>query len=190
MIIGLAGYKGAGKDTVANHLWATEHFYHVKFATKFKAILNQIFDFEMTDWDNPEWKETPNKKAYGRTPRDLAQRLGTNWGRHMVHANIWVDATLRPVLEYQKTFSHSRTVISDVRFENEATAIREAGGHIFFIEKIGYVNTDPHESERPLVAKPGDVLLHGVDGDVQGLKDLATKVVNALRTQKMEALGR
>jgi len=185
MIIGLAGHKGAGKTTIARFL-EKQGFYHVMFASKIKQILNSIFEFNDFDWDDAEWKETPNNKAYGKTPRQLAQQLGTNWGRHMVHSNIWVDATMRPALAYARMM-RSSLVFSDVRFENEAKAIRKAGGYILILERLGYVPTDGHSSEAGIEALPGDVLLHGADGDVEGLKQLTLKVLDALRARELEA---
>jgi hypothetical protein len=186
MIIGLAGHKGAGKTTIAKFLEG-HGFYHVMFADKIKQALNLIFGFGGSGWNDAEWKETPHEAAYGRTPRQLAQTLGTNWGRHMVHSDIWVDATMRPALSYLRMTPSSSLVISDVRFENEARAIRKAGGYILILERIGYVPTDGHSSEAGIEALPGDVLLHGADGDVEGLKQLTLKVLDALRARELEA---
>ena len=88
------------------------------------------------------------------TPRYALQQLGTEWGRDC-YDNIWVDYAMRIAkklmtgeasysvkggLDY--TFSEHTgrpvgVVIPDVRFKNEADAIRRAGGKIWRIIRPG-----------------------------------------------------
>lgn len=56
------------------------------------------------------------------TPRLILQLLGTNVGRQIIHPNIWVTATLGNYHE------DAKWICTDVRFPNEADAIKTKGG--------------------------------------------------------------
>jgi hypothetical protein len=73
--------------------------------------------------------------------RGMLQRLGTEVGRDMLGADVWVDYAIRNIgLE-------DRVIITDVRFPNEADAIRAEGGHIWRIWRPGTTAINAHESE-------------------------------------------
>ena len=57
------------------------------------------------------------------TPRKLLQLLGTEFGRNMIHPNMWVNCLLQdynPKKDYW--------IITDTRFPNEAEAVSRIGG--------------------------------------------------------------
>lgn len=101
------------------------------------------------------------------SPRIMLQHLGTEWGRQEVDQDIWIDALIRTAervllgYEYDKEtgFSGEKTdppigvVVSDVRFSNELTRIKEVKGRVIQVtresasvkaRKLGIVN---HASE-------------------------------------------
>jgi hypothetical protein len=82
--------------------------------------------------------------AVGKSPRELLQSLGTEWGRAMVADDIWIRLALQR--------AGQRTVISDVRFDNEAAAIRATGGVVWRVVRpdVGCLDasTAQHSSER------------------------------------------
>ena len=141
MIIGVTGYKGSGKDTVARYLCENYDFQQVSFAEPMKNVLCYIFGWNMSQWESLEWKETPNEACYGHTPRHIAQTFGTGWGRDVVHNNLWVDTLARQL------HPDGRYVISDVRFDNEAAAVRALGGAVVRVKVRGRVQADGHASE-------------------------------------------
>lgn len=61
------------------------------------------------------------------SPRKLLQTLGTEWGRDMIHPEIWIMSTMRRIEGL------TDVVITDVRFNNEAEAILARGGAIWRI---------------------------------------------------------
>ena len=78
------------------------------------------------------------------SPRIMLQSLGTEWGRQVVNDDIWIDnllstaedALLGDVYEREigftgeKTLPPSGIVVSDVRFDNELTRIKDEKGKI------------------------------------------------------------
>jgi hypothetical protein len=115
-IIGITGRAGAGKDTVADYLVTKHGYTKVSFASILK---NMLATCGLPEPQNRGDKEK-NYEGFEFSFRDAAQKLGTEWGRSL-DQDIWVKLTMNG-LEQDKKF-----VFSDVRFENEATAIRDKG---------------------------------------------------------------
>lgn len=92
-------------------------------------------------------EETTIKKPEGGyyTIRQLLQKFGTEVGRN-ISPDIWVDSLLG---EYNKAKSgdlEEDWIITDVRFQNEANAVREAGGVLLRLNRdTGFKDT--HQSE-------------------------------------------
>jgi hypothetical protein len=77
------------------------------------------------------------------TARELLQFFGTNVMRKM-YAPVWVNATINKI----KQEGSLRSVISDVRFPDEADAIKKAGGKLIKLTRS--VSKDSHPSETAL----------------------------------------
>jgi len=77
------------------------------------------------------------------TARELLQFFGTNIMRKM-YAPVWVNATINKI----KQEGSLRSVISDVRFPDEADAIKKAGGKLIKLTRS--VSKDSHPSETAL----------------------------------------
>lgn len=105
--------------------------------------------------------------TFVNTPRSLMQSLGTEFGRNMIHPNIWVNATfadyqpngapynsLGDVFDDLKLFPSETKmpnwVISDVRFLNEIKAIKNRGGILIRVDRDSD-SKDSHVSENDLV---------------------------------------
>ena len=74
------------------------------------------------------------------TPRLLLQLLGTDCGRDIIHPSIWVNALFTdyrcPIDERANIPDwESKWIVTDVRFENEAQAIKDRGGIIIRVER-------------------------------------------------------
>ena len=123
-IVGFTGAAGAGKDTAASGL-INVGWQKVSFADPIKEALNAMMGWNMSDWSDREWKESENYFT-GRSPRYMAQTLGTEWGRDIIHPNLWI------ILGLERSRGRP-TVIPDVRFDNEAEAIRGADGYLIEI---------------------------------------------------------
>lgn len=86
--------------------------------------------------DSRAWRERPDpywSKAFGYDllPREVLQKFGTESMRNVFHDDIWVRSLMRRI----ETSSHSKFVISDVRFQNEVAAIRQLGGIVIRIRR-------------------------------------------------------
>jgi len=125
-IIGIAGRAGAGKNTVAEMIPGAAVF---GFADPLYEGLAAMLGVPEDMLRSRRNKETP-LKWLGKSPRELMQTLGTEWGRGMVAQDIWLRLAKRRIETYGGTI-----VFSDVRFDNEAEWIRNQGGEVWLVER-------------------------------------------------------
>lgn len=139
MIIGLSGKKRAGKNTtyMLSKLLLDEdetgRVVRVAFADALKDMARKDFA-----WDG-------KKDARGRK---LLQDLGVSKREEDEH--YWVNKTIAQIESLDVTGVPEVIFISDVRFPNEAEAIRRMGGVVWRINRPGLVHTDTHISETAL----------------------------------------
>lgn len=148
-IIGLTGLAGSGKDTVRNILEQDHGFSGMAFADPIRAMLHRLFNFCGVGSEYMEVRELKEQPipGIGLSYRELAQTLGTEWGREQ-HPDFWIriaQASLRD--DSTRSFGPLRIVFSDVRFPNEVAMIRELGGEIWRIDRPGLEPVRDHESE-------------------------------------------
>lgn len=125
-IIGIAGRAGAGKNTVAEMIPGAAVF---GFADPLYEGLAAMLGVPEEMLRSRRNKETP-LVWLGKSPRELMQLLGTEWGRGMVAQDIWLRLAKRRIETYGGTI-----VFSDVRFDNEAEWIRNQGGEVWLVER-------------------------------------------------------
>jgi len=140
MLIGLTGPAFAGKDSVAEHLRLHRGFRVESLANPIREGLKAMF--VLSDWHfQPAHKETVIDWI-GKSPRQLMQSLGTEWGRDLVARDIWLKR-LELRLGNLRRLKDSRVVISDIRMVNEAAMINHLGGQLWRIVRPGQ-RTTPH----------------------------------------------
>jgi hypothetical protein len=118
--------------------------------------------------------------------RRLLQRCGTEAGRQVLGAQVWVNALMNDFDPENEAL-----VVTDVRFPNEADAIREAGGVVVRIERPGVgPHTDPggwvHESDVALDHYDFDVTVKN-DGTIEELHDRLLSVTQLIRLKTLTA---
>lgn len=137
ILIGLTGPAGCGKDTVGQILCDRAGFTRIAFADPIKRMVRQLG----IETDNRDTKEQPIDWL-GRSPRYLMQTLGTEWGRNMVHPELWLMLAEREIKH-----NGGHTVITDVRFDNEADLIHKNGGVVWKISRRQVNAVERHASE-------------------------------------------
>ncbi len=144
-LIGITGLAGSGKDTLANAI-VEKSGVKYSWAYPLKQALNATFGWTMEMWDDRIWKET-EISWLGKSPRQLAQTMGTEWARETVHPELWVMLGLQRYSEHTKT-QQSPFVIADTRFDNEARAIHRNGGIIIKVLRDDASPIFAHKSEK------------------------------------------
>jgi hypothetical protein len=141
MIIGICGFIGSGKDTVADYLVNFHEFRRESFANTLKDAVAAVFGWdrmllegrtkEAREWReqiDPWWAERLDMPTL--TPRWVLQYWGTEVCRRAFHDDIWIAS-----LENKLRSSRDHVVISDCRFPNEITSIKRAGGKIIWVKR-------------------------------------------------------
>lgn len=144
MIVGLSGYARTGKDTVAGIL--IEHYGFERRA--FADVLRQSI-YRLNPMTGNTVRVANLVDEYGwevakANPevRRLLQVMGTEVGRELFGADVWVKQAMKDLPE--------RTVFTDLRFPNEATAIRKRGGTVWRVSRPDVDAINGHESERAM----------------------------------------
>ena len=177
MIIGLSGYAGTGKDTVAQILQRLWGFNRLAFADAIREALYRLNPVLMNHnkdiirvreyVDGLGWDEAKQHPELRR----LLQVFGTEVGRALLGEDIWVNLTLAQIM------LPNRYVITDVRFPNEAMAIKECGGVVLRVERPGYGPVNEHTSDSSLEDWPFDnrIVNDGTLADLEATVFLAVK---------------
>lgn len=177
-IIGLTGLAGSGKDSVRAVL--EQHGYTgLAFADPMRAMLQALFSTAGVGLQHMTERELKEQTIpqLGASYRQLAQTLGTEWGRAL-GTDFWVRIALSRIkAQLEDNFGQAQFVISDVRFPNEAEFIREAGGQVWHVLRPGVAPVRPHESEAHARSMACDYTILN-DGT---LKDLQATVLQALQ---------
>lgn len=140
VLVAFTGKAGSGKTAIADEMCDDEFaFIKVKFAAPLKDMLESLLlsagvpEDELVDYIEGDRKEKPTKFLMGKSPRDLMLTLGTEWGREMVHPGFWVNIWVQRV---RSLMDHGYSVVvDDLRFPNEAVAIRDLGGVIIRVDR-------------------------------------------------------
>ena len=140
-VIGLVGRARSGKSTAAEILRVRWDYGRTRFAGPLKDMLRAI---GMTEEEiEGSEKFTPKDWLCGKTPRHAMQTLGTEWGRDCLGKDFWARLLVRRLTGHAAHY-----VVEDVRFLNEAKAIKDLGGVIIRLNRlVADVVRDPHYSE-------------------------------------------
>jgi hypothetical protein len=144
MIIGLTGYAQSGKDTLAGMLIGLHKYERIAFADKIRKILyeaNPLISCGHTGYlkdlvDRVGWEEAKKETPVRRLLQDFGVGARKTFGE-----DFWIEQALKGVNPEDKF------VITDVRFPNEADAIKDLGGQIWRVKRIGVESVNTHVSE-------------------------------------------
>lgn len=152
MILSLSGYKGSGKNTVAQYLQDHYNFTHqIAFASTIKDILSALFGWDriklegLTEEDR-NWRNEPDQywsDNLGKTftPNGAMKEFGTDVMRQWI-PDIWVSIVEKKLLELQ----NGHIIITDTRFDNEYAMLKKHNAvSIGVLKKSKIVFT--HESD-------------------------------------------
>ena len=185
-IIGLNGYRGAGKDA-AGEVFVRQGYTRAKFADLLYDSAAALFGVPRADWE--AWKnedvhivverrfpapmsEEDNETLVDLTWRAFMQRYGTEAHRDVFSYDFWIEQC------FKRLRTDTAYVFTDARFDNELTAIRMLDGKNVRIERPGLEVADAHASE----ALPSADLLDAYLFNDGTLEDLEGKVKGLLGT--------
>ena len=169
-LIGISGKAQSGKDTLGKYLCDEYRCLHYYFAKPLKEGAKVMF--ALTD-DQIANKEVPIE-PWGISPRKIYQRLGTEVGRGIDPA-IWI----KNAEMFIKKHPGRTVVITDVRFDNEATFIRNRGGVIINIVRDKEdIYESRHSSEGGLKPDNVDLYIHN-NGTIEDMCNEVTYMIQS-----------
>ncbi len=195
ILIGIHGRAGTGKDIAARYLAERFGFMHLAFADHIKKALVILFrdTHGLTHEHFSGTKKERVIEGFGKSPRQLMQSFGTEWGREKVNPDVWimiVHALIkarREILSRQNIYFPG-AVISDVRFNNEAQWIRSQGGVVIHLYRQAAKPVNPHVSELGIDSDHADVVISN-DGTFEALhKKLNDIVLGLIETSGVGAV--
>jgi hypothetical protein len=141
VIIGICGFIGSGKDTIADYLVNFHEFKRESFASSLKDAVSLVFGWDRNMLEgrskqSREWREQVDPWWASRlnmpnlTPRWVLQYWGTDVLRRAFHDDIWIAS-----LENKLKNTTDNVTISDCRFPNEIAAIKNSGGTIVWVQR-------------------------------------------------------
>ena len=126
------------KFTVQNCNWKI-----VKYAYKLKQIASFLTGIPIDKFESQDFKKTQMAPEWGNlSVREFLQTLGTNALRDQLHEDVWINAL------FSDFDDSSNWLITDVRFPNEAEAIKNKGGILVRVDRG--LSTGDHPSETAL----------------------------------------
>jgi hypothetical protein len=149
MLIGITGKIGSGKTTAANYLVSSCGFTEYTMAEPIKQI-GTVFGFTHNQLYGTQKEKLEIHPHWGVSGREFLQKIGTDMFRDLlpqvipnmkISKSVWCDIFR---LKYN---GQAPTVVSDIRFADEAQTIRDLGGVIIrIVRDEGYACSE-HISE-------------------------------------------
>lgn len=152
-LIAITGLAGSGKSEVAKFLQSQHGFKLLKFADTLKEML-KVMGLSIEDLENPAKKGLPHRLLGGKSPRYAMQTLGTEWGRVLIHENLWAEIWKKKAR--QILLDGSPVICDDCRFLNEVEMVRDLGGEIWAIRRRGGNGIGSHASESGVAMRYSD----------------------------------
>lgn len=194
-IVGIAGPAGAGKDSFADALVERCAFKKMAFADPLREMalaIDPIVDWESrlhpgfgTHAIRPvRYSEALDEVGYNEAKfkypeiRRFLQRLGTNAVRETLGDNTWTDIAMDRA-RGATSEGLAGVAISDVRFRNEARAIKVAGGVVVQVQRPGVEPLGGHISEHDLDNWTFDYVIRN-DESLDSLAEMAGGFLSGL----------
>lgn len=136
-IIGITGFAGSGKNSIANVIHETfpEETEIMSFGSAVKDVCSVLFDWprdllegdtiksrEFRESIDEYWSKILNQDW---TPRKAMQFVGTDLIRNQLSDSFWLDLAMKKIDKSDKI-----VIIPDVRFRNEINCIQKKNGMI------------------------------------------------------------
>lgn len=173
-VLGVHGRKRVGKNALGDILVEEYGFAQMAFADPLRQML-QVLPMPSEYREDKKLETIPE---YGKSYTELMQTLGTQWGREMVHDQLWINVAMQRVKLFEG-LGYNNVVITDVRYENEARMIHDMGGGIIHLMGNRGVVANDHSSESTLPPQYLDYVMVN-NGTIEDLKHEAFRLMEQL----------
>lgn len=177
-LIGISGKAYSGKDFTADvikKLFPDLKIYKIAYADTIRSMLKGIVDVDAIYKLNK--KEEPIE-GLGVSLRELMQSLGTDWGRHILGDNFWVNILNKRINDNSFLTEADVIVISDCRFQNEIEYIINRGGIVLNViaDSQEYKKSKFSEHESEMISIVGNL-----DPRIEIFNDFTSSYISSLK---------
>lgn len=157
-VLSLSGYAQSGKDTAAQFL-VDKGWKRLAFADVLKQCVLALDPLIPMPENGSHYKLSTVVDIMGMEQaklsfpevRRLLQVMGTEVGRQLLGNDVWVD---KVVEKFEPNYSY---VVTDTRFDNEFSKLRDLGAVMVWVERPGVGPLNNHASESSLLGKRFDI---------------------------------
>lgn len=176
-LVAFGGYATAGKDAAANSLVIHNNFYKTYMSKPLEKALLTLDP--IVNRSGLRYQELHSLVGYDESKkvpevRRLLQKLGTEFGREMVHEDFWLNKVFDEVLE--QNVQQRNVALTGIRYTNELARVENYGGLSIWIDRPRVAPVNSHTSDNTLWPDDFDVR---VDND-GSLEDLHKRVLEVL----------
>ena len=139
-VIGIVGFIASGKDTTFDFISKKFNVKKDSYAGPLKDACANIFGWdrnllEGTTTNSRNWREMKDEfwsdhLGQNITPRKILQVMGTEVMRNNFHNDVWILSMKKRIRE-----SKVPVIITDCRFPNEISAIKEMNGIVVQVKR-------------------------------------------------------
>ena len=168
MLIAVTGPKRSGKNTLCDILSAEYGFTLIGFADTLKEMAIAIDPIVTGGGEglasivaHESWDVA--KERYPEVRRFL-QRLGTEGVREHLGQSTWIESWARKI-----AMTPGHVAVPDLRFVNEAAAVRSAGGQVWRVNRPGFTGSGHISETETDQIIPDEVIANdhaGLDGSL------------------------
>ncbi len=187
-IVALTGPMGSGKSTICRYIKAAAAKSNIEcevlsFATPIKMGCHVMFGGEAAHWYGNKKNEVI--PYLNKTPRELMQKLGTEFGRDMIDPLVWIKImhnNLLAIIEnVDKEAINYLILVDDLRFVEEADMFTELKAPMFRIDVDGEVPANVvHRSEAGIPIEKVTRSYIAARGDQDSLQNIAKLILKSV----------
>lgn len=188
IIIGLTGFKGSGKSTIAKYLEKEHGFTRLNFKdslieemrSNFPDTLKEIAEASsiLQQYETGIGESFTVEDLFELKP-PLMRALMSNYGtevRRKDNVDYWVN-------QYKKKLNAlTRVVTDDVRFWNEYQAVKDNGGIIIRIERDDINDGGTHQSETEQKEFIADFTVKGIAGSHKEIFEQIESILDTIKS--------
>lgn len=139
MIISIAGFSRAGKDTVGRILCDEFGFRRYAYADKLKALAQALTVTQRIEIDgNTEYVEVPYWDGHEETKRQPCVQLGKA-ARDLLHSDVWIDSLMRDERLHADIVTNG-VVVTDCRYLNETRAAYDLAARLGATHRLWWID--------------------------------------------------
>lgn len=192
-LYGITGKAGSGKDTLASRMLRTTSLREgrtggvISLADPIKELAAEVLSSLLPDYtaslldamDRTSYREVKEQKfstLFHKCPAQLEdlslrgvwQDIGSSF-RNSIHPDVWALRCLAKIDVINNVNNNNTLIIvPDVRYDNEATLLKQAGATIIKVVRDGIEEVRAHESEGGISTSLVDIVIHN-NGSIQDL---------------------